>query len=256
MPDLQNSPDITSQERYARTAGLGAERVTTVSERMTPAATEEERSMEVAAGGASLEALAGVGAAVLAIIGLSTHGNASFYCLTVATIVTGAALIAFGAGLAARMSELLEREAAGLPDGTAGVGAGMTLEVLGGIAGIVLGILGVIGIATYPLVPIAVIVFGAVLLLSSRTVAEMNDIRIGGSRASLMARRLTRLADVSAAGVQALVGIATGVLGILAVCNVSPATLSLVGLLCAGCAMAVSGGAVSSRLFTFLGHSR
>lgn len=258
MPDVQqNTPDFTSQERFQRVPGVGSERVTTVSERAAlPTATEEKQAVGFAAGGATIEALAGVGAAVLAIIGLSTHGNAAFYCLTIATIVAGAAMIAYGIGLAGKVNELLQAEALVGQGSSAGLGTGMTVETLGGVAAVVLGILGLIGVATYPLIPIAVIVLGASLLVSSGTVAEMNDIRMAGARISPVARRLTRVADVSAAGVQALIGIATGVLGIIAVCGFEAGMLSLVGLLCAGTALAISGGAVSSRMFTFLGHAR
>ncbi|MFT3764815.1 MAG: hypothetical protein QM820_04760 [Minicystis sp.] len=109
-----------------------------------------------------------------------------------------------------------------------------------------LGILGLIGLATAVLIPIAVIVFGAVLLLGSGTTANL-----GTLGAPVRYQRLAdaaRQASVATAGVQALAGAGAVVLGILALVGYSPMTLALVGLLVLGSAVLLSGAAVTGRM--------
>ncbi len=57
---------------------------------------------------------------------------------------------------------------------------------------------------------------------------------------------------MAASGTQMLIGIATIVLGILALIGIDPVTLSLVGLLATGASILFSGSAVSSRMLSVL----
>jgi hypothetical protein len=247
MPDLQQR-EYTSQSSYPGTTAAASERAAPSFER------EERRSMEVVGGGSALEALAGAGTVVLTIVGLSTGGTLAFYLMTIAIIVVGAGLILHGSSWAVRIRELMTGTAENRGE-EAEWGTGVTVEVLAGVAGIALGILALVGLMPMVLSAVALIVFGSALLLSSGTVAEMNDLRLARARVGSSARQVTRRTTVGAAAIQGLTGIAAGVLGILAVLGVFPATLTLVGLLCIGGGLLISGGAVSSRIMMFLARS-
>src|SRR5512140_1249241 len=114
---------------------------------------EREKTAEFVFGGSAAEALVGAGAVVLAILGLANEWPG--YMASIATIAVGAALLFPGVAIAARYSPLAQMVGA-----KEELGAGMSGEVLGGAAGIVLGILSLLGIFPGLLMPIAIIVFG------------------------------------------------------------------------------------------------
>jgi hypothetical protein len=128
----------------------------------------------------------------------------------------------------------------------------MGAEFLGGAAGGVLGLLAILNIAPMTLMAIAIIVFGASLLLSSGT-----TYRVDALASKLGQRNLTAgqtLVALAASGIQVLVGIAGIALGIIALVGVSTMTLILVGLLCAGSSVLISGTALSGTVATILQH--
>jgi hypothetical protein len=210
---------------------------------------EEERSAEVVAGGSMVEAIAGVAAVVLAILGLA--GLLPVYLLAIAAIAVGVALLFEGGAIAVRYSRLLT-ETAGSRLSSTELGGGMGVEVLGGIAGIALGILALLGLVPLTLTAVAAIVFGGTLLLSSGTATRLNCLVIDGHGLPDTARRVAREAVFAAASVRVLVGLAGGILGLLALLGIYPMVLALVAMLCLGASVLLSGAAISSKMLGIL----
>ncbi|HKK27243.1 MAG TPA: hypothetical protein VKB18_04115 [Gemmatimonadota bacterium] len=200
----------------------------------------------VVAGGSTVEAVAGGGAVVLAILGLS--GVSPAFLAAIATIAVGAALLSEGGAIATRYSELVSELSESSMDDTE-LGAGMTTEFLGGIAGIVLGILALLGVSRWSLMSVAAIVFGGSLLIGSTLVSELNHASLA-ARARRHGKEMhgvARQAVKAAVGTQVLVGLGAAVLGILALIGLTPHVLTLVAFLSVAGATVLSGSAVSAR---------
>ena len=166
------------------------------------------------------EALGAIAAMVLAIVGLS-HVLPAMVA-AVATIIIGAGLLLEGGGAGAQYRQVLSQGAA--------EPGGMTADFLGGLAGIVLGILALFGIAAGTLLSVAVIIFGASVLLSGAAGSHLNwlfGVEAGAPESSTHR-------PGSLGGGQVLVGLAAVVLGILAVIGIAQMVLVLVGLLALG----------------------
>lgn len=199
------------------------------------------------AGGSVVEGLCGAATVVLAILGLANMWPD--YMASIATITFGVALLAQGGAIAARYSQLLREATPFEWDARTEVG-GMGAELLAGGAGVVLGILGILGIGTPTLIPIAVIVFGAALLLGSSAAVDLGTLTALSTAEASTERfaHVVRQASTAASGAQVLVGISAIVLGILALVGVQPLAITLVALLVVGAAVLFSGAAVSSRV--------
>jgi hypothetical protein len=189
-------------------------------------------------------------AAAIAIIVLSVLGLVGVVpgaMLAIATIVAGAAILLQGAQLASEFRRLLIQPGAGA--GTAAFGSGITLDFLAGGTGIVLGI---IGLFRNPgvLLPAALIVFGATLLLSGATAARTGSVQSAIPEEGVALLIAEQMA-VMTAGAQVLIGIAAVVLGILALISIYAGVLTLVGLLAVGGGLlmvsAASSGSVLAR---------
>jgi hypothetical protein len=204
---------------------------------------EQTKSIKVVAGGSVTEAICGVGAVVLAILGLA--GLVPGYMAAIATITFGVALLAQGGAIASRWSRLIH-ETGYEVDHRAELGGGMGAEVAGGAAGVVLGVLSLIGIATTVLIPIAAIVFGGALLLGSGATADLSTLSTGAAHERFA--HTIRQATVAASGAQVLLGISAIVLGIIALVSNDPITVSLVALIVVGTSALFSGGALSGRM--------
>jgi hypothetical protein len=213
----------------------------------------------VLAGTSMVEALAGLGAIVLAIVGLA--GGVPTLAMNIATIVAGVALWFEGGSLAARYQRVQATQFA--YEGGADVAGGMSAEMMAGLTGVVLGILALIGISPGILVPAALTTYGGGLLIgaganaraavpSASTFAAQPtyDTTTGTTtvRPEAYARELPQ-AFGAAAGGQLMVGIGATVLGILALVGVAPTTLSLVGLLAIGASILLTGTAAGAALF-------
>jgi len=169
------------------------------------------------ASGTALEAIISIGIITLAIVGL-----AGVYPLTlaaIATIIAGAEVLLEGGVFQGMNGQSAEPGRTGLN--------GMSAELLGAIAGIILGILALMGVASATLLSIAILVFGVTFLLSGAM----------GSQ-SMQASRDGHV----------LMGLGITVLGLLAVIGLSPVTLVLVGLLLVGCAGLFGGSLQALRL--------
>jgi hypothetical protein len=207
-------------------------------ERGVERGTERETTTKVVAGGSAGEAVAGLAAVVLAIIGLA--GLAPSYMVAIATIVAGVALFIAGGAIAAQVTSLVRQRAAAL-----GIGNAATSDIVGGLAGIVLGILGLIGIAPAVLLPIAAIVLGASLLFSAGAADQLTALAAGGQE-----RPSGEAVPVMAASAKVMIGLASIVLGIVAVVGVVPLTLTLVAMLVIGCGAMMSAAALGGNLMS------
>ncbi len=199
---------------------------------------QDRMAAEVMFAGSTAEAVVGAAAVVLAIIGLANVFPGYMACI--ATIVVGAALFLEGVAVAAEYRKLARRI------GKAELGMGLSSEIVGGAAGIVLGILALLNMRPALLSPIAVIVFGAALLLSAVATARFR--LLSGPHMSERARTITREAVEVASGAEVLIGIGAIVLGILALLGWAPRTLVLVSLLGLGASILFTGSAISSGL--------
>jgi hypothetical protein len=234
------------------------ENVVQMGEMRTPTTTpervhEEERSAEFVAGGSLTEAIAGLGAVVLAIVALA--GLFPAYLGPIAAIVLGVALLFEGGSIAARYSRLLGEVVASHRVASE-LGGGMSAELLGGAGGIVLGILALLGLAPDVLMSVVAIVFGGALLLGSSATWSLNHLIVEHWYAGHeTARRVARSMVSAAAGAQVLVGIGAVVLGIVALVGMHPMMLSLIAILAVGASVALSGSAVSGKMFSMLHHA-
>jgi len=172
------------------------------------------------AGGSALAGIAGFAAIVLAILGLIDV--LPLILASVAAIVVGAALLMEGGFSAAwfggtreRFNEYME--------------GAFSAELMGGIAGIVLGILALLGIAPQTLLSVAVLALGASLFLASWAGAI--------------------------AGAKLLVGLASIVLGILGLVGTVPLTLTLVAFLCLGFGTLLSGSYSTGKFMSTTAHA-
>jgi hypothetical protein len=211
---------------------------------------DRERSMQVVTAGSIVEGIGGLTAVVLAILGLG--GMRPLHLIPIGVIAVGAALLFGGGALAARYSKFV----AYVSDRTeaAEFGGGVGSEFLVGASGLVLGVLALLGISPIVLSAVAVIGFGAGLLLSTGATSAVNAISDVPPMRYDRRVRYAREAVQGAVGVQALVGIASAILGILALLAISPVTLLLVALLSLGGGVLIAASAVSNRMLLSLRH--
>jgi hypothetical protein len=124
------------------------------------------------------------------------------------------------------------------------VGGGVSAEMLGGMAGVVLGILALIGLVPQILCSVAVLAFGGCMLVGAAGTARARELPpIGQSRSFEVGREAT----AAASGAEGLVGLAAIVLGILAVCHIAAEPLTLIAILVLGAGLLLSGSAMSTQ---------
>ncbi len=220
------------------------------------ATTTQRGPLEAATGGAGAEVVGGIGAVVLSIVGLANV--VPELMLSIAGIVIGAAFVLEGAVIAAEYSRALSAtETATQRSSEVG---GLTIEMLAGLVGIVLGVLSIIGIDPQVLMAASAIVFGSALVLSSGAIARLNEIRSQTASAAgtvptqtlMSAQTVVQQAVAAAAGAQVFTGLAAIVLGILALVNIQPPTLTLVALLAVAATILLRGSAIGSRSLSLL----
>jgi hypothetical protein len=164
----------------------------------------------------------------------------------IGAIAFGVALVAEGGTIASRFSRLLVRANGGEMD-VADLGGGMSAELLGGATGALLGLLAVLHIAPISLVPIAVVVFGAALLLGNGATSQVSAVALGYA-SKPEAHAMAREAVLAAASSQVLVAIGAVTLGIVAIVGIQPATLTLAALLGLGASVVLSGTAIGGTM--------
>jgi hypothetical protein len=215
-----------------------------IQDRVRPEAREnEQRTDPRFVGGTTAEAIGGLAAAVLAFVGLRTMW--SYTLGGVATIAIGLGLLAHGSAIASRWRQAMRRLDRDRFDRTELAG-GITIEILGGVAGLVLGAAALANVAPFVTLPAAAIVFGVTLLLAGATQPALLDLVPEPDR---RVAELTHDASFASGGVMVIVGIAAAVLGILALIHVgTTVTLSLVAMLCVGVGLFLAASAVAARV--------
>jgi hypothetical protein len=208
----------------------------------------EEHTLDVTTGGSIAQSLGGLAAIVLAIVGL-VH-IVPHYMVAIACLTIGAGLIFQGGNISMEYTALLSRMSQGKLE-NATVGGGISIEILAGVAGLVLGVLALVAVSPTVLLPVAVIVFGAALIVSSGDISRLNSLKLENSGASDLLQRLARESLAVGSGTQIFIGLGSVVLGILALIGYDWMVLSLVALLAIGIAVLVSGTGVTDRMFEF-----
>jgi hypothetical protein len=205
-------------------------------------------SLRYLLGGSLSEGVAGAGAVAVAIIALADGG--SFLLLSIATILVGSALMFEGASMAAKFTSLLQESSRGQLSSME-LGAGMSGQLIGGMAVLTLGILSILGIAPVELTSIAAIIAGGSVLLGSGSTARMNAVKIERSGETEEARGLAHSAVSSAAGAQFFIGVGAIVLGILGTLYITPLNLASIAMLGVGFSVFVGGAALSGLSVMF-----
>ncbi len=177
------------------------------------------------------ELVAGLAVIVLTILGLASVSPS--FLVEIATIVFGVGLLLYGSATLSQMSRLFVDN--GAADAVAGVSSGWSIVLLAGAAGIVLGILALLGVSSIQLVAIAVIAFGASLLISSNANMRLRILLGATATPNSPIERLVRDTAADTAGLQTMTGLSAIVLGILALSGFAPTTLVLIALLGLGC---------------------
>ncbi len=203
---------------------------------------------EAATYGGFVDALGGIAAIVLAIIGLS--GVHPEVLVSIATIVFGAALLIQGGAMLSEFALDMGPEGS-----SAASGGGVSALFLVGVAGIVLGVLALLGVQAATLTSVALIAFGAALAISSSSVWHLLTSRSMATQFQGRPPMLRAIASEVAAGsavMQGAGGLAVIVLGILAVCGIFTVPLTLIGLLVAGAAILLTGSTLSGTMVGFM----
>jgi hypothetical protein len=192
------------------------------------------------AGGSSIEMLGGLAAVILAVLGFSSR---PIEMCAIATIAVGIGLLAQGAAIMTRWRHAL-RKAQGTRLERHELVEGTSMEVFGGVIGIVLGTLALATISPAVLLPVAAIVFGASLLLGGVTQPDL--VYLAPEKNPRFAR-MTFSAIQASGGVMVLVGVAAAVLGILGLVMGPPVMFALVAMLCIGFTLVLAGSALTAR---------
>ena len=192
------------------------------------------------------EGFVGLGAVVLAIIGLSNI--IPMLLVSIACIAVGVALAFEGGALSARYSALM-----GMGDEINRVDTpvrwgGITSLFMGGAAGIAMGVLSLIGIIPMILIPVSTIVFGAALIMDSGANTRLSVLEARHSEDFKSKEGIIRETAQGSAGIEVLVGMASIILGILALLGFNPLVLSLVALLSLGATSLFTGALLGGRM--------
>jgi hypothetical protein len=201
----------------------------------------ERQAAEAVAAGSLVEAIGGIAAIILAILGLL--GLVDETLASIGVIVLGAAMLFEGTAILSRYSRLT-RYAGGGSELTGGV----TLEFIGGLSVLVLGVLALLTIATMTLLSIGVIAYGVTLILSAGTMTRLNAIESSNQPYESHQSHLMCEAVMGSTALQMLAGIGGVVLGILALIGIHGLTLILIAILGLGAAILLAGSALSSRM--------
>jgi hypothetical protein len=207
----------------------------------------------VASYGGFVDAIGGVATIVLAIIGLA--GVKSEILLAITTIVFAVALLIEGGAMMSEYASVAFPSGARLAGENVGSG-GLSAHFLAGAAGIVLGILALIGIQSTILTSIALIAFGAAMVLSSSSVYQLHQMKRAAMTVEAQpvsgTEMLANEMATESAGALTLAGLAAIVLGILAVVGVNPVVLTFAALIALGATLVLTGSSLSATVVSFM----
>ncbi|HUN28075.1 MAG TPA: hypothetical protein VMU67_17395 [Steroidobacteraceae bacterium] len=213
---------------------------------------------ETAGYGGLIDAAGGIATGVLAILALA--GWAPEVLAGVATIVFGAALLVQGGALLSEFSRILYPS--GAVSASAGVqaatGEGISILFVAGAGGVVLGILALLRIVPDVLLAVAVITYGAALILSSSAMRQLHVLQTAMRLGAATTGRELIAGEMAtgSAGLQLLAGLAVLVLGILSVSGVHALDLELVGLLVLGITALMTGSSLAGLVMGFMRSAR
>jgi hypothetical protein len=201
-------------------------------------ADEERAARLVMATGSSYELFTALVGVVLAVIGLAGRHPAAMAAM--ATIAVGLSLLAQGLTIAARWQAALKIEGRERIDVL-----GISTEMFGGLAAIILGVLALLGVLELPLLSAAAIVLGFSLLLGGPAQPEMTDVTPERQPTRL---HVTRDIVRASSGVMVMGGLAAIVLGLLAATGLGPVVgCVLASLLCVATSLMLAGGSLFAR---------
>jgi len=208
---------------------------------------ERKRIEEVVAGSSSMVTLAGLIAIVLVI--LAFFGVLRNAMAAVATIVLAVGMLAQGMTLSKRRDALRANLlAAGETKAAESVGTGMTVEIIAGSIGILLGVIALFGGAVHSLVSLCVIAFGVALIAGGPLTTRLDDVNVANARVEGVPLDSSRKVVRAASGIEVLLGIVAVVIGILSlIAFTRNLTWPLIGLLLVGASLAFSQGIVAKR---------
>jgi hypothetical protein len=223
---------------------------------MSMSFTTGSATRDTAAYGGFVDAIGGVATIVLAIIGLS--GAKPEMLVAIATIVFGAALLVQGGALLSEYVGII------FPEGASNVsmeqfgGSSLSALFMAGAAGIVLGILALVGVQSPILTSVAIIAFGAGLLVSSNSVWQLHALKRAAETQATQGGSAVVAHEMAAgsAGVQSLAGLAAIVLGILALADVHSVVLELSALIALGSTLVMTGSTLSATVVNFMRPAR
>lgn len=209
----------------------------------------EDRQVAMSVGaGLTAEIVGGVAVIVLTILGLANVAPGMMYA--VATIAVGIALLFEGGSVAAEYRKIVDRSTESKFE-TLDLGSGMTVEMVAGLAGTILGILSLFELVPPVLVGAAIVIFGISLVVSSGMTLRLNDLKFEETAdAHPQAQRLAYEAIHASVGSQILIGLSAAILGILSLVGVASTVLLLVALLAIGTSLLLNGSAVGGRLIS------
>jgi hypothetical protein len=198
------------------------------------------------------EALVGLGALALAIIGLAQVYP--WLLATISTIALGAAFVFEAGDVGRRFSMLARDDERSAGSGISYAWGGMTAGFLAGCTGIAMGVLAILGVVPHTLIPVAIIVYGAALVMDSGTQASLSDLENEHFGVRGISQELARESASTLSGIKVLIGLGAVTMGILAIINIVPQQLCLVALLAIGAGVLMTGSLVTR--FVSLGKKR
>jgi tetratricopeptide (TPR) repeat protein len=213
----------------------------------TSPVTSEKHRLDSSTGSPLAQSIGGLAAIILAILGL--FDICSHYMLAIAALMIGAALVFQGGTISMEYSNLLSRTSHTKLE-NAPVGGAMSIEVLAGVAGIVLGVLALVTVSPDVLLPVAVIVFGVALIGGSGEATRLHSLKLKQSGADGRLQQIARESLSVGTSTQVLIGLGGVVLGILALIGYDWTVLTVVALLAFGIAVLRGSTAVLKRMTT------
>ncbi len=210
---------------------------------------KEMAAAKMVRAGSLIGGIAGAAAVVLAIIGLGNILSTLMNHLSI--IALGIAFVCEGGAIATRLSDFLTETSKGRRE-VPKLGAGLTIEVVGGVAGLILGIVAILNVIPLLLTPIAVIVYGVTLAFGSGVASWFDSLLIARAGEHESYGKVAHEAVMASAGVQLVLGLSAVVLGIISLAGISPIVMNLVALLCVGFAELLTGTAISARMWSIM----
>jgi hypothetical protein len=191
---------------------------------------KEQKPIAMVARGSAVESFVGLGAAVVAILALI--GVLPITLLCIATIALGAAFVIESGAVIRRAAYIFHETGEAGREWAASMG-GLTIESIGGLAGISLGILALIGLPDI-LLPIALISMGGAAIFASGTISMTNSLIAQAHGRNEAVKSVAHTLGVASADLRILAGLAGIALGILAINRVAPLSLTIIGILALG----------------------